>query len=257
VGEHENDEHRTEEPESPEIGAGDYVAPVLNRKAFHCPHCNVYAPQLWQHCLVEEPQDLPGGFTGTVQQGTNAHQGHCFNCQKPTYWLSFLHGTAVFTGEDVTAIMVWPVGSANAPYPHPDFPEDPKADYEEARGIVDRSPRGATALLRLSLQKLCQALGQSGKNINDDIAALVQNGLPPGIQEALDSLRVIGNNAVHPGQLDLRDEPATAVALFGLLNFIVEQMITRPRELANIYAKLPPSAVAAIQKRDGGASSTP
>jgi hypothetical protein len=64
-------------------------------------------------------------------------------------------------------------------------------------------------------------------------------------------------SAVHPGQLDLRDEPATAVALFGLLNFIVEQMITRPRELANIYAKLPPSAVAAIQKRDGGASSTP
>jgi hypothetical protein len=41
------------------------------------------------------------------------------------------------------------------------------------------------------------------------------------------------------------------VALFGLLDFIVEQMITRPKELQAIYAKLPGSAVAAIQKRDG------
>ncbi len=72
----------------------------------------------------------------------------------------------------------------------------------------------------------------------------------------MDSLRVIGSNAVHPGHLDLRDDPATAVALFGLLNFIVEQMITRPKELQNIYAKLPPSAVAEIQKRDSGSSGT-
>lgn len=137
--------------------------------------------------------------------------------------------------------MVYPAGSGNAPAPHPDLPADPKADYEEARAIVDRSPRGATALLRLAVQKLCAALGEPGENINTDVASLVKKGLPPGVQEELDSLRVICNNAVHPGVLDLRDDRDSAVALFGLLDFIVEQMITRPKELQAIYSKCHPA----------------
>ena len=35
--------------EQPQIGATEYVTPVLNRRAFHCPHCQVYAPQYWVH----------------------------------------------------------------------------------------------------------------------------------------------------------------------------------------------------------------
>ena len=100
------------------------------------------------------------------------------------------------------------------------------------------------------MQKLGKALGEPGENINADIASLVQKGLSPQVQQALDALRVIGNNAVHPGQLDLTDDRDTALALFGLLNFIVEQQITRPNELAAIYNRLPASALAAIQKRD-------
>jgi uncharacterized protein DUF4145 len=203
----------------------------------------VYAPQSFDQL------DISGG-----SRPSHMYRGKCFNCGRLTYWLS--ENTLRTAGEVPTAIMVFPSGSDNAPPPHPDFPPDPKADYEEARGIVDRSPRGATALLRLALQKLCAALGEPGESINTDIASLVAKGLPPGVQEALDSLRVIGNNVVHPGVLDLRDDRDTAVALFGLLNFIVEQMITRPKELQAIYAKLPPGAVAAIQKRDEGTGAT-
>jgi hypothetical protein len=234
-----------EQPEPPHrIGATDYVAPMLGRKAFHCPHCAVYSPQGWRQLKV------PG--VGVVEySGTHAYRGECFNCHDLTYWLA--RSTVETMGEQPDALMVYPAGSGNAPPPHPHLPTDPKADYEEARGIVDRSPRGATALLRLAVQKLCAALGEPGKDVNTDIASLVQKGLPPGVQQALDSLRVIGNNAVHPGQMDMRDDRDTAVALFGLLNFIVEQMITRPNELQAIYAKLPPGAVAAIQKRDAEA----
>jgi hypothetical protein len=157
-----------------------------------------------------------------------------------TYWLADHEAVLGFAvSEDVDARMIYPEGSAGAPLPHVDFPAAARTDYDEARAIVDRSPRGAAALLRLALQKLCVALGKPGDNLNADIAALVKDGLAPGVQVALDSLRVIGNNAVHPGQMDLKADRDTAVALFGLLNYIVEQMITRPQELQGIFARLP------------------
>ena len=130
------------------------------------------------------------------------------------------------------------------------MPEDVKEDYEEARLVVEVSPRSAAALLRLALQKLMRHLGESGENLNDDIANLVKKGLPEKIQKALDALRVIGNNAVHPGELDLRDDKETALALFELLNMIVEVMITQPKKVNEIYDKLPKGAKEAIKKRD-------
>jgi len=75
--------------------------------------------------------------------------------------------------------------------------------------------------------------------------------LPIGVQQALDALRVIGNNAVHPGQMDLSDDEATAAALFGLVNFIVEKMISEPAEINRLYGMLPPGALSQIQRRDG------
>ena len=105
-------------------------------------------------------------------------------------------------------------------------------------------------MLRLSIQKLCKFLGGKGKNIDDDIAALVKKGLDPRVQQALDVVRVVGNNAVHPGQLDLRDDHATAEKLFGLVNVIAEIMITQPKHIAELYGGLPPGALEAIARRD-------
>ena len=131
------------------------------------------------------------------------------------------------------------------------MPEEVRKDYEEARTIVMQSPRGACALLRLAVQKLCKELGEPGKNINDDIASLVRKGLSIEVQQALDTLRVIGNNAVHPGEMDLTDDTETATALFELLDFIVDDRISQPKKRAEIFSKLPTKAVAAIKKRDG------
>ena len=76
--------------------------------------------------------------------------------------------------------------------PNSDLDEDIRADYLEAAAVLQQSPRAAAALLRLCVQKLCKQLGLPGKNINDDIAALVTRGLNPEIQKALDIVRVIG-----------------------------------------------------------------
>jgi hypothetical protein len=131
------------------------------------------------------------------------------------------------------------------------MPDEIRADFNEAREIFFLSPRGAAALLRLAVQKLCAVLGESGKNINDDIASLVKKGLSVQIQEALDIVRVIGNEAVHPGQIDLNDDRATAASLFELVNLIIEERISEPKRRAEMYAKLPASKRDAIAKRDG------
>lgn len=145
--------------------------------------------------------------------------------------------------------MIYPE-SATAPLPHLDMPEHISQDYCEARSIVNRSPRGAAALLRLALQKLCEHLGETSKNINTDIGALVRKGLPVEIQQALDVVRVVGNNAVHPGELSDDDIASVATVLFELVNAIVEDRIARPKKLASLFAGLPEGAREAIAKRD-------
>lgn len=138
-----------------------------------------------------------------------------------------------------------------SPDPNPDLPDDIKRDYEEARQILASSPRGSAALLRLAIQKLCVHLEEKGENINEDIGALVAKGLPTMVQQALDLVRVIGNNAVHPGQIDLNDDKKVADKLFPLVNVIAEVMISQPNQIKTLYESvLPESQREAIEQRD-------
>lgn len=208
----------------PQAAEGEHIAPVVNGESFHCMHCGVLAEQDWAPVRTTY-NELP--YRRCI----------CHNCRNRSLWTQ--------DGRCIDPV------AAGGPRPHIDMPEDVKADYEEARQIVGMSPRGACALLRLAVQKLCADLGEKGKNIDDDIAALVTKGLPVEVQQALDSLRVIGNEAVHPGELDLRDDVETATALFDLLNFVVKDRIAEPKERRRIFGLLPEKKRAAIDLRDG------
>ena len=70
------------------------------------------------------------------------------------------------------------------------------------------------------------------------------------VQQALDIVRVVGNEAVHPGTMDLKDDRETAAKLFGLVNRIAYDTITHPKDLKKLMADLPSDKVAAIAKRD-------
>ena len=140
--------------------------------------------------------------------------------------------------------------TGGAPPANPDLPDDIRRDYDEASSILDQSPRGAAALMRLAIQKLCKELGQPGENINDDIKALVKAGLDPIVQQALDTVRVTGNNAVHPGGMDLCDDRVTAESLFKLVNVIAERMISVPKQVKDAFASLPDKERKKIEKRD-------
>lgn len=143
------------------------------------------------------------------------------------------------------------------PYPNDDLIDDIKEDYMEARSVLSRSPRGAAALLRLALQKLCKQLGEGGKDINSDIANLVKKGLRPSIQKALDIVRVTGNESVHPGVLDMKDNRGVALKLFELINLIADVMISEPKRVDELYETVvPDEKKKAIAGRDGNSNNT-
>jgi hypothetical protein len=160
--------------------------------------------------------------------------GQCDHCSKKTLWLN--------------EAMLYP-DTGKAPQPNPDLPDPVKAVYLEAASISTKSPRGAAALLRLAIQILCRELGENGDNINRDIGDLVRKGLPERVQQSLDIVRVTGNNAVHPGQIDV-DDPAVVQNLFTLINVIAEYCITMPNRISGIYASLPQPALNQIKERD-------
>ncbi len=71
----------------------------------------------------------------------------------------------------------------------------------------------------------------------------------------LQQQEVIGSYAVHPGELDVRDNLDIARHLFPLVNLIVYEMITCPREIAELYGSLPQRDLDTIAKCDKGTRS--
>jgi hypothetical protein len=259
------------------------VPPELGTSSFSCPHCGAQSHQTWYRLLAKAYEkdtkpwmpdaDAPAlirqapaasaevrashermarrferiltreifveevAWTNSQREVTNLTMSRCYSCGAYAVWHadSLLYPAHHFEVE-----------------PNDDMPEDVKRDFEEAASVVNVSARGAAALLRLCIQKLMPHLNEKGDNLNDDIKSLVAKGLDPRIQQALDVVRVIGNNAVHPGQIDLKDDKATAIKLFELVNTIVTATISAPKSIEHMYQSiLPEGARAAIAKRDG------
>jgi hypothetical protein len=254
--------------------------PSIKRLDFNCPHCGAHSGQAWYTLAANELEDgttpsipdnkfveevkndpkiekevkshivewvnkINTGLVFLETEGSghylhstvyNLHLSKCYSCKKLAVWV---YDTLLFPKKEY----VIP--------PNEDLPQDIRNDYEEASEISQRSPRGAAALLRLAIQKLCVHLGQPGKNINSDIATLVKQGLDIRVQQSLDVVRVVGNNAVHPGQIDMKDDRETTKMLFGLVNLIAEKMITEPKHVQAIFDSLPEDVRKTIQERDG------
>ncbi|WP_077912718.1 DUF4145 domain-containing protein [Listeria grayi] len=122
--------------------------------------------------------------------------------------------------------------------------------FNEANSVLSISPKSSAALSRLGLEMLLHHLNYHGKSIDSSIKKAVEQGLSPKIQKAMDTLRVIGNNSVHPGQIDVHDDKETAKTLLLLLNVIVEHQITTPNMIDSLFDELPEGAKKHIEKRD-------
>jgi hypothetical protein len=129
----------------------------------------------------------------------NLHLSSCSNCNAFSVW--------------VRDRLVFPVRVAERP-------DLVAADFEEAAAILDKSPRGAAALIHLCVQTLIP-LESNGKHLDHEIAALISKGLKVEIQEAMGALRVLADNGA--GDIDLKEDKATATRIFALLKVIVER----------------------------------
>jgi len=207
----------------------NYIQPEPFLRSFTCPHCATLSKQEWRRLDWESQKHYEHEEEYPIRIGT------CDHCYESTLW--------VFDS------LLFP-DNGNAPFPNTEMPENVLKLYLEAASIHSKSPRGAAALLRLSIQVLTKELGEKGNNINTDIGNLVDKGLPLIIQQSLDIVRVTGNDAVHPGQIDT-DNPQTVGQLFKLVNVIVEYMIDLPKRVGGIYDSLPNEKKEGIANRDG------
>lgn len=206
----------------------NYIEPQKDKSFFTCPHCNTvsymeYAKHHFQKDFVQ---------ANLVNILTIAR---CTSCGKKIIWIDDEY--------------IYP--QKQAIEPNEDMPSSVKSLFEEAGNIYALSPRAACALLRLAIDRLCNELGENDRDINKNIGGLVSRGLPLKIQQALDVVRVVGNKAVHPGTIafDVDDEQ-TALMLMNLINMIVEYMISQPKQINEMYSKLPDSVKKSISKRD-------
>jgi hypothetical protein len=210
------------------------ITPEKFLKSFTCPHCQTLSLMHFDSHHFQE--DTNESFSSKTPIKNILYIARCCNCGKKIVWIDNEYIYPNIVAEEV----------------NPDLPESVKQLYNEAGLIYNLSPRAACALLRLAIEKLCHELGETADKINDNIAALVKKGLSPKVQKALDLVRVVGNNAVHPGKIAFDvDDITTAKSLMRLVNMIGQIMITDPKDIDNMYSQLPESTKKSIERRDG------
>ncbi|WP_462350955.1 DUF4145 domain-containing protein [Fusobacterium varium] len=212
-----------------------YIKPEIEKRICTCSFCKGNNEHMWTSFYIKPNSYVQAGFSSKLE---NFWVSACKVCGGITIWKD----------KDKKQIYPYTSGIEEA---NVDMPEEIKSLYEEARAVYPISKKSSAALLRLALQKLCKELGEEGKNINDDIKSLVAKGLPDEIQIALDGIRIVGNQAVHPGELNIDEDEELVETLFWLLNLIIEKTISSEKKTEKFYESLPEKLRNAIKIRDG------
>ena len=229
------------------------VEPQLGAESFSCPHCNTVAHQDW-YSLFLKPENAgdvrvltPEAVTvSTLRQGeaqrdnikeieqfierlkktqltyeyqkhphplkvkmANLHISNCHNCNGFSLWVS--------------GLLVYPTKLDKTP-------ELVDEDVEEAAVVLNKSPRGATALMRLCIQKLVPLLEENGKELNQRVSSLVRKGLEMEIQQAMDVLEVLRSDSAQLNPLESQADRETALRFLDSLKEVLERRMSQNRD---------------------------
>jgi len=242
---------------------GKYVSPAIDRLTFNCPHCDALARQFWfsvhadplksdEKPVLATAETIKTLAVGNVEEAE--HDRKLKWAEQMASGRPFLEVRREFRNRDVQNVsisyclncnqmclwvydqLVWPP----SPRPEPELHAVPneRREFEEGSQILEASPRGAAALLRLTIEKLCKELGVGGESLKADIPLFVRQHVDTRVQKVLDAARMIDGNATRPGQIGLEDDRTTAESLSGLVNLICEKMIMEPTHLQAVYTRL-------------------
>lgn len=203
-----------------------------------CPLCDTLSDQWWRDLYLKT-----ASYSDTEPDNYNAvpelRQVTCNACAGVAYWF----------GDR----MVHPPLRMGPP-PHDDAPGSVKELYREAQAVAGASPRAAAVLLRVALERLMSEAGSSGKTLNDAIGDYVAaGGVPAELQQAMDTVRITGNDAAHPEELRLDDTAGGVAALFEIVNELVDRLVGFKARMARIYENLDPAKLDQVKRRDGSA----
>ncbi|WP_461672468.1 DUF4145 domain-containing protein [Priestia megaterium] len=232
-----------------------YIDPSYRKIKFNCPRCKTLASHRWYKIEKSKPdprdleiEEIDVSLYRPRATGIIRTQKISFRWRLDVSVCQYCEEYIVWHNED----MVYPF-KTDLPDSHEDMPPEVKIIYDEAVLVFKHSPRASAALLRLAIETMIPLLDyyevEKG-NLNTMISKLVARGIPEYIQQSLDTIRIYGNEGIHPGEIVLMDNQDTVSFMFELTNDMVEELITKTKKIKETYSKLPLSKIQAIFKRD-------
>lgn len=241
------------------------VRPGVGKDGFECPHCGRVAHQVWaplqeveliQRRVAEEAPPKVLGASGGLSAASGGDRGrlvmqhvfpwqyaNCARCGRPSVW----------RGE----VMVYPQAMVGG-VPHSDMPDGVRALYMEAAAVAAVSTRAGAAFARVTVERLLKHLfPDTDSRLEHLIAEAKRQGVSSSVGRMLDVVRVTGNGAVHvddqPGDLvvlvlDDLQGPELVAKLLQAVNDLVDDLITKPRQAAELSALIPPHVQARIDQ---------
>jgi len=224
--------------------------PRFKWSAFKCPHCHTIEAQRW-----EWPKMIQHKHDWTTY---DLWYSTCENCNWRMLWAE-TYKTIYWWKSQQKVNVIFPVNyNWNFDFEiSKDTPQIIEEDFKEAIQILPLSPRWACALLRLCLQKFLDEIvikiSWSRKDtIDESIKYLAIDVwlISDDISNIMHVLRIIGNEAVHPWQIDLKDDYQTAEELIELFNYLINELITENKKKVALYDKIPSSKKSAIKNNE-------
>lgn len=193
------------------------------------------------HQLTLHPDLIRGGFLSEDDVPHRWFGSTCVGCEKGAVWRQ---------GQ-----LVFPL-SSSVDRPHVDMPPDARELYEEARNTYPVSRRAAAALARASLESLLRELTPEQPRASlDELIASLSGLVNRRMWEVLTALRVLGNSTLHSQESDIKtiymSEEATELVdvIFGAINELVDELVTRPAQSKNLYDMLPPGVRESAERK--------
>ena len=158
----------------------------------------------------------------------NVHASRCYNCNGFAVWV---RDQLVFPGRIVetsyTVIQGVRASGDQVQEVAVNDAEEPAAEveelegFEEAAAILHNSPRGATALMRICVQKMLPLLNREDTHLDENISNLVRKGLEVEIQQSMDALQIRRQTPFSPAHFDRKKDEETATKLLEFLQGIM------------------------------------